>query len=172
MGMKSNRQMTSGRQCVSLDLCNTVIGLASDCKVLVLCMHNDRGSTMHTQLSCSIRTTWLTCMCDHCSANVIDSVAMVMQDRDHLKFVCKLKDYVPDREHLLDKIPGALVQAGLTIEEAELTDAEKYLEKDYFKNTKLVELMTGEQKTCDVHTATGSIAPGIQRTVNPPGSQN
>lgn len=97
---------------------------------------------------------------------------MVMQDRDHMKFVCKLKDYVLDREHLLDNIPGALEQAGLTVKEAELSDAEKFLEKDYFKNTKLVELMSGQHKTFDMHTATGSIAPGTQRTVHPPGSQN
>ncbi|KAL3155749.1 hypothetical protein ABBQ32_012766 [Trebouxia sp. C0010 RCD-2024] len=93
-------------------------------------------------------------------------------DRDHMKFVCKLKDYVLDREHLLDNIPGALEQAGLTVKEAELSDAEKFLEKDYFKNTKLVELMSGQHKTFDMHTATGSIAPGTQRTVHPPGSQN
>ena len=95
-----------------------------------------------------------------------------MQGRDHLKFVCKLKDYVSDRQHLLDKIPGALAQAGLTVEEAELSDAEKYLEKDYFKNTKLVELMSGHQKTCNMHPASGSIAPGVERATNPLGSKH
>lgn len=98
------------------------------------------------------------------------SLADSLQDRDHLKFVCKLKNYVSDRKQLLDRIPGALEQAGLTVEEAELNDAEQYLEKDYFKNTKLVDLKSGYQRTCDVHPASGSIAPGIERAVNPPGS--
>lgn len=88
-----------------------------------------------------------------------------MQDRDHLEFVCKLKDYVSDREHLLDRIPDALAQAGLTVRQAELSDAEKYLEQDYFKNTKLVDLMSGQHKTCDVHPASGSIASGAERAV-------
>lgn len=83
--------------------------------------------------------------------------------------MCKLKDYVLDRKELLDRIPGALKQAGLTVEAAELSDAEKYLEKDYFKNTKLVDLNNGHQRTCDVHPASGSVAPGIERAVNPPG---
>ena len=96
--------------------------------------------------------------------------AITLQDRDHLKFVCKLKDYVSDRQQLLDRIPGALEEAGLNVEAAELSDAERYLEKDYFKNTKLVDLSSGHQHTCDVHPASGSIAPGIQRAVNPPGS--
>ena len=86
--------------------------------------------------------------------------------------MCKLKDYVPDRKQLLDRIPRALEQAGLTVEEAELSDAEKYLEKDYFKNTKLVDLKSGHQRTCDMHPASGSIAPGQERAVNPPGSQH
>ena len=98
------------------------------------------------------------------------TVAITLQDRDHLKFVCKLKDFVSDRQQLLDRIPGALEQAGLAVEEADLHEAEKYLEKDYFKNTKLVDLMSGHQRTCDVHPASGSIAPGVERAVNPPGS--
>ena len=98
------------------------------------------------------------------------TLAISLQDRDHLKFVCKLKNYVSDRKQLLDRIPGALEQAGLTVEEAELNDAEQYLEKDYFKNTKLVDLKSGYQRTCDVHPASGSIAPGIERAVNPVGS--
>lgn len=97
--------------------------------------------------------------------------AITLQDRDHLKFVCKLKDYVSDRQQLLNRIPIALEQAGLTVEAAELSDAEKYLEKDYFKNTKLVDLDSGHQRTCDVHPASGSVAPGIERAVNPHGSK-
>ena len=85
--------------------------------------------------------------------------------------MCKLKDYVSDRKQLLDRIPGALEQAGLVVEEAELKDAEKHLEMDYFKNTKLIDLKSGHQRTCDVHPASGSIAPGLERAVNPPGSE-
>ena len=99
------------------------------------------------------------------------TLALTLQDRDHLTFVCKLQDYVSDRKQLLDRIPGALEQAGLTVEEAELSDAERYLEKDYFKNTKLVDLQSGHQRTCDVHPASGSVAPGSQRAVNPSGSE-
>ena len=115
---------------------------------------------MHVWLCVSTCDAWL------------EAVAAVMQDRDHLKFVCKLKDYVSDREHLLDSIPGALAQAGLTVEAAELSDAEKFLKEDYFKNTKLLELMSGQQTTCDVHPASGGIAPGVTRTINPNGSQH
>lgn len=123
----------------------------------------DLTEVMPTHMSV-LGIKWMKCICN--------MLAVTLQDRDHLKFVCKLKDYVSDRKQLLDRIPGALEQAGLTVEEAELSDAEKYLEKDYFKNTKLVDLQSGHQRTCDVHPASGSIAPGLNRAVNPPGSEH
>ena len=97
-------------------------------------------------------------------------MVFVLQDRDHLEFVCKLKDYVPDRSKLLDSIPGALEKAGLRVEEADINDAERHLERDYFKNTKLVNLASGQQLTADVHPSSGTVAPGAGRAVNPHGS--
>ena len=93
-----------------------------------------------------------------------------MQDRDHMQFVCKLKDYVPDQGKLLDNIPAALEQAGMTVQEATIEEAEEALNRDYFKNTKLVDLATGKQLTADVHPSTGNIAAGKQRTLYPFGS--
>ena len=86
-----------------------------------------------------------------------------MQDRDHLQFVCKLKDFVPDKQEMLDSIPTALEKAGLTVKEVNITEAENALERDYFKNTKLVDLATGQQSTADLHPSTGSVTPGSQR---------
>ncbi len=94
-----------------------------------------------------------------------------MQDRDHLQFVCKLKDYVPDQQKLLSSIPAALEQAGMTVQEASIEEAEEALQRDYFKNTKLVDLASGVQLTADVHPSSGNIAPGKQRALHPFGSQ-
>lgn len=84
-------------------------------------------------------------------------------DRDHLQFVCKLKDFVPDKQDMLDSIPVALEKAGLTVKEVNITEAEHALERDYFKNTKLVDLATGQQSTADLHPSTGSVTPGSPR---------
>lgn len=92
-------------------------------------------------------------------------------DRDHLQFVCKLKDYVPDQQKLLSSIPAALEQAGMTVREASIEEAEEALKRDYFKNTKLVDLASGMQLTVDVHPSSGNIAPGKQRAVQPFGPQ-
>ena len=94
-----------------------------------------------------------------------------MQDRDHLQFVCKLKEYVPDQQKLLSSIPAALEQAGMTVQEASIEEAEEALQRDYFKNTKLVDLASGVQLTADVHPSSGNIAPGKQRALHPLGSQ-
>ena len=71
----------------------------------------------------------------------------------------------------MNSIPGALEQAGFSVREACVGEAEKHLEQDYFKNTKLVDLTPGQQTTANVHPASGTIAPGLERAVNPLGSQ-
>ncbi len=95
----------------------------------------------------------------------------MVQDRDHLKFVCKLKDYVPDQHKLLDGFPAALEEAGMSVQEADIQEAEQALQRDYFKNTKLVDLASGKQLTADVHPSSGHIAPGKQRALYLLGSQ-
>ncbi len=106
-----------------------------------------------------------------CLIDLPQACAVVMQDRDHLHFVCKLKDYVPDQQKLLSSIPAALEQAGMTVQEASIEEAEEALKRDYFKNTKLVDLATGMQLTADVHPSSGNIAPGKQRALHPFGPQ-
>ena len=81
--------------------------------------------------------------------------------------MCKLKDFVPSKEQLLDGIPEALEQAGLTVQEADISDAEQALQKDYFKNTKVVDLAKHQRWTADPHPSTGTVAPGSTRVHKP-----
>lgn len=87
-----------------------------------------------------------------------------MQARDHLDFVCKLKDYIDNRQQLLDSIPAALTEAGYSVEEAALEDAEIALQQDYFKNTKVVDLASSKQLVVDANPSRGRIAFGKERT--------
>lgn len=89
---------------------------------------------------------------------------LFLQARDHLDFVCKLKDFAQDRQQLLDSIPAALQKAGFDIEETQLEQAESSLAKDYFKNTKVVDLVSSKQLVVDVNPSAGNIAPGKERT--------
>lgn len=89
---------------------------------------------------------------------------LLLQARDHLDFVCKLKEYADDRQQLLDRIPASLQKAGFTIEPADLHQAESFLDHNYFKNTKVVDLVSSKQVVVDPSPSHGSIAPGQERT--------
>ncbi len=64
---------------------------------------------------------------------------MAWQGRDHLEFVCRLKDFVPAREHVLDSTTNALRAAGFGIQEVGLEEAETALERDYLRSTRILE---------------------------------
>ena len=64
---------------------------------------------------------------------------LALQGRDHLEFVCSLRDYM-SRAALIDGIIHALRQSGLQAREASLQDAEAALRRDHIMNTKVVAL--------------------------------
>lgn len=84
------------------------------------------------------------CLCVHTSARAhlrslqsqADEALLVSQGRDHLEFVCRLCDYVPAREHVLERTADALRAAGFAVREASLEQASVALEKDYLRSTR------------------------------------
>ena len=64
----------------------------------------------------------------------------------------------------MDSIPAALLKAGFDVQEAQLEQAEGSLAKNYFKNTKVVDLASSKQLVVDANPSSGNIAPGKQRT--------
>jgi hypothetical protein len=63
---------------------------------------------------------------------------LVLQGRDHLEFVCRLRDFVPAREHVLDRTADALRAAGFAVREASLEQASVALERDYLRSTRIL----------------------------------
>ena len=62
-----------------------------------------------------------------------------MQERDHLAFICRLRDYMP-REAVTDGIERALGAAGFATEEISMDDAFRVTELEHIRNTRTIEL--------------------------------
>jgi len=62
-----------------------------------------------------------------------------MQERDHLAFICRLRDYMP-REALIKGIEHALETANFLLKEITLEEASMVTELEYIKNTRTIDL--------------------------------
>ena len=62
-----------------------------------------------------------------------------MQERDHLAFICRLRDYMP-REALMKGIAHALETANFILKEITLEEAFTVTELEYIKNTRMMDL--------------------------------
>ncbi|KAK9827635.1 hypothetical protein WJX81_001632 [Elliptochloris bilobata] len=59
--------------------------------------------------------------------------------RNHLEFVCRLRDYLPARELVFDGTAQALRTAGFAIKEVGLEEAGAALDRDYLRSTRVLE---------------------------------
>ena len=62
-----------------------------------------------------------------------------MQERDHLAFICRLRDYMP-REALIKGIEHALETANFVLKEVTLEEASTVTELEYIRNTRTIDL--------------------------------
>ena len=62
-----------------------------------------------------------------------------MQERDHLAFICRLRDYMP-RKAVTEGIELALDAAGFATEDATMEEALKVAELEHIKNTRTIDL--------------------------------
>ncbi|KAK9819795.1 hypothetical protein WJX72_002465 [[Myrmecia] bisecta] len=59
-------------------------------------------------------------------------------ERSHLEFLCKLRDFMPSRDSLLDSIAGSLQTSGFHTQETSLAEAEQVLSRDHIKSTQVL----------------------------------
>ncbi len=62
-----------------------------------------------------------------------------MQERDHLAFICRLRDFMP-KEAVTEGIERALDAAGFATEEVTLEEASRVTELEHIRNTRVVDL--------------------------------
>ena len=62
-----------------------------------------------------------------------------MQERDHLAFICRLRDYMP-RAAVTEGIEHALNAAGLVIGEVSMEEALRVTKLEHIRNTRTIEL--------------------------------
>lgn len=62
-----------------------------------------------------------------------------VQERDHLAFICRLRDYMP-KQAVVDGIEKALEQAGILTEETTLEEASGVKELEHIRNTQIIEV--------------------------------
>lgn len=61
------------------------------------------------------------------------------QGRDHLDFVCRLRDFLPARQIFIDGTVEALHAAGFAIREIALQEASAALDREYLRSTRVLE---------------------------------
>lgn len=59
-------------------------------------------------------------------------------DREHLDFLLRLKDVIPQREFVLATIASAARQQGFEVQEATLQEAQQHLEQPHLRGNKLL----------------------------------
>lgn len=64
---------------------------------------------------------------------------MCRQGRDHLDFVCRLRDFMPARTLFIDGTVQALRAAGFAIREVALEEASTALGREYLRSTRVLE---------------------------------
>lgn len=62
-----------------------------------------------------------------------------MQERDHLAFICRLRDFMP-REAVIEGVERALSAAGFLTEEVTLEEASRVAELEHIRNTCTIDL--------------------------------
>ena len=62
-----------------------------------------------------------------------------VQERDHLAFICRLRDYMP-KQAVVDGVEKALEQAGILTEEITLEEASRVKELEHIRNTRMIEM--------------------------------
>ena len=62
-----------------------------------------------------------------------------MQERDHLAFICRLRDFMP-KEAVMEGIEHALDAAGFATEEITLEEASRVTELEHIRNTRTIDL--------------------------------
>ena len=62
-----------------------------------------------------------------------------MQERDHLAFICRLRDFMP-KEAVMEGIEHALDAAGFATIEITLEEASRVTELEHIRNTRTIDL--------------------------------
>ena len=74
---------------------------------------------------------------DCCCLAIIDCDSV--QERDHLAFICRLRDYMP-KQAVVEGIEKALEQAGFLTEETTLDEASGVTELEHIRNTRMIKV--------------------------------
>ena len=70
---------------------------------------------------------------------VVKGFSLCRQGRDHLDFVCRLRDFMPARQLFIDGTVQALRAAGFAIREIALEEASAALDREYLRSTRVLE---------------------------------
>ena len=77
--------------------------------------------------------------CSHSTVQCIVKNECIVQERSHLDFVCRLKDFMT-RAAVTEGVIDALAQAGFQAVHIRLDEVEEVMKRDYIRNTRVIDL--------------------------------